>query len=61
MPSAVVEVAHLLLVLYHVCWFSSLFVFHGNIVLDSLKIFPVLEIKEEKCKEYTIVDIAQYA
>lgn len=43
MPGAVVEVAHLLLVLHHVGWLASLLVLHRNVVLDSFKIFPMLE------------------
>lgn len=46
MPSAVVKVTDLLLVLHHVCWLASLLVFHCNVVLDGLKIFPMLEAKK---------------
>lgn len=42
-PGSVVKVANLLLVLHHVGWFASFLVLHGNVVLDCLKIFPVLE------------------
>lgn len=43
MPGSVVKVANLLLVLHHVGWFASFLVLHGNVVLDCLKILPVLE------------------
>lgn len=43
MPGAVVEVANLLLVLHHVGRLASLLVLDGNVVLDRLKILPVLE------------------
>lgn len=43
MPSAVVKVADLLLVLHHVGWLASLLVLHGNVVLDRLKVLPVLK------------------
>ena len=44
-PGAVVKMADLLLVLHHVSWLASLLVLHCNIVLDSLKILPVLDTK----------------
>lgn len=48
MPGAVVEVANLLLVLHHVGRLASLLVPHGNVVLDRLKILPVLEVQAER-------------
>ncbi len=47
-PGPVVKVADLLLVLHHVGWLSSFLVFHCNVVLDSLKILPVLETRVVK-------------
>lgn len=47
-PGAVVEVANLLLVLHHVGRLASLLVPHGNVVLDRLKILPVLEVQAER-------------
>lgn len=47
-PGAVVEVANLLLVLHHVGRLASLLVPHGNVVLDRLKILPVLEGQVER-------------
>lgn len=41
-PGPVVEMAHLLLVLYHTGRFSFLFIFKSNIVLNGLKILPML-------------------
>lgn len=45
-PSSVVKVADLFLVLHHICWLASLLVLHCNVVLDGLKILPVLGTKE---------------
>lgn len=42
-PGSVVKMADLLLVLYHVSWFASFLVLHGNVVLNCFKVFPVLE------------------
>lgn len=42
-PGSVVKVADLLLVLHHVGWLASFLVLHRNVVLDSLKILPMLE------------------
>ena len=42
MPGAIVEVADLLLVLHHVGRLASLLVLHGNVVLDGLKVLPML-------------------
>lgn len=42
-PGPVVKVADLLLVLHHVGWFSSFLVLHCYVVLDCLKILPMLE------------------
>lgn len=42
-PSSVVKMADLLLVLHHVSWFTSFLVLHSNVVLDRLKVFPVLQ------------------
>lgn len=56
-PGAVVEVANLLLVLHHVGRLASLLVLDSNVVLDRLKILPVLEkanaakISIKKCVE----------
>lgn len=47
MPRAVVEVADLLLVLHHVGRLPSLLVLHCNVVLDSLKILPVLNTRKK--------------
>lgn len=41
-PSSVVKMADLLLVLHHVSWFTSFLVLHGNVVLNCLKVFPML-------------------
>lgn len=42
MPCAVVEVADLFLILHHAGWFALLLVFQSNVVLDSLKVLPML-------------------
>lgn len=42
-PGAVVKVSDLLLVLHHVGWLPSLLVLHCNVVLNRLKILPMLD------------------
>ncbi len=42
-PGSVVKVSDLLLVLHHVGWLASFLVLHCNVVLDGLKILPMLE------------------
>lgn len=56
-PSSVVKVADLLLVLHHVCWLASLLVLHCNVVLDGLKILPVLGAKEGNCESTMSKDL----
>jgi len=41
-PGTVVEMADLLLVLHHVGRLAPLLVLHGDVVLDRLKVLPVL-------------------
>lgn len=48
MPGAVVEVADLLLVLHHACWFAFLLVLQGDVVLDSFKVLPMLNNEQNK-------------
>lgn len=48
MPGAVVKMPDLLFVLHHVGRFSPLFVFHSDVVLDRLKILPMLKVTVEK-------------
>lgn len=47
-PGPVVKVADLLLVLHHVGWLASFLVLHCNVVLDSLKILPMLNIQVDE-------------
>lgn len=47
-PGAVVKMADLLFVLHHVGWLSSLFVLHCDIILDGLKVLPMLMIGAAK-------------
>lgn len=56
-PSSVVKVADLFLVLHHICWLASLLVLHCNVVLDGLKILPVLGTKEGSCESTTSKDL----
>lgn len=44
-PRSVVEVAHLLLVLHHAGWLALLPVLQGDVVLDCLKVLPMLQNK----------------
>lgn len=50
-PGAIVKMPDLLFVLHHVGRLPSLFVFHSDIVLDRLKILPMLKVKAEKIDE----------